>query len=79
MSFKSTSASDYVVGQIWARSGSNFYLLEQIRERLDFAGTVAAFERMVSRWPKATAKYIEDKANGPRCATTYRESRESLR
>ncbi|GAC1516238.1 MAG: hypothetical protein NVS1B11_36340 [Terriglobales bacterium] len=72
MSFKDSAGSDYVVGQIWARVGANYYLLEQVRERLDFPGTVVAFKRMCARWPKATAKYIEDKANGPAVIATLR-------
>lgn len=64
MTFKDTKASDFVVGQVWARRGANVYLLDQIHKRLTFTDTVAAFKAMAARWPQATAKYVEDKANG---------------
>jgi predicted phage terminase large subunit-like protein len=64
MTFKDTKSSDYVVGQVWARRGANVYLLEQVRARLTFTETLAAFKAMAKRWPQATAKLVEDKANG---------------
>ena len=64
MTFKDTKSSDYVVGQVWARRGANVYLLDQVHKRLSFTDTVTAFKAMVARWPQATAKYVEDKANG---------------
>lgn len=64
MTFKDTKSSDYVVGQVWARRGASVYLLDQVHKRLSFTDTVAAFKAMAGRWPQATAKYVEDKANG---------------
>lgn len=65
LAFKGTQASDYVVGQVWLRIGAEVWLLDQVRERLTFTQTVEAIRRMSSKWPQATAKFIEDKANGP--------------
>lgn len=64
MAFKDTKSSDYVVGQVWARRGASVYLLDQVHKRLSFTDTLTAFRTMVARWPQATAKYVEDKANG---------------
>lgn len=64
MAFKDTKSSDFVVGQVWARRGANVYLLDQIHKRLSFTDTVTAFKAMVAKWPQATGKYVEDKANG---------------
>lgn len=64
MTFKDTKSSDFVVGQVWARRGANVYLLDQVHKRLSFTDTVTAFTAMADRWPQATAKYVEDKANG---------------
>lgn len=64
MTFKDTKSSDYVVGQVWARRGANVYLLDQVHKRLSFTDTVTAFKALAARWPQATAKYVEDKANG---------------
>src|SRR5262249_11726955 len=41
-SFKDSRESDYVVGQVWLRFRSGFYLVDQIRERMDFVRTKQA-------------------------------------
>ena len=64
-SFKGLDTSDYVVGQIWGRSGSSFLLLDQVRGRMDLPATVKAVREQSKRWPNCCAKLIEDKANGP--------------
>lgn len=72
MAFKDTKSSDYVVGQVWARRGADVFLLDQIRKRLSFTETVTAFEGLVARWPGATAKLVEDKANGTAVINTLK-------
>lgn len=64
MAFKDTDHSDYVVGQVWARRGMHVYLLDQVRDRMTFVETQHAVRRLAAKWPQATAKYVEDKANG---------------
>lgn len=64
MAFKDLSSSDYVVGQVWGRWGLEVYLLDQVCERLSFVETLKAVRALSARWPQATAKYVEDKANG---------------
>jgi predicted phage terminase large subunit-like protein len=64
MAFKDTKSSDYVVGQVWARRGASVYLLDQVRKRLTFTETLTVFKTLTARWPEATAKLVEDKANG---------------
>jgi predicted phage terminase large subunit-like protein len=64
MAFKDTKASDWVVGQVWARYGPNMYLLTQVRGRWDFTTTCDKFEALVRDWPQARRKLVEDKANG---------------
>ena len=63
--FKDKKSSDYVVGQVWLRTGVHAYLLDQVRARLSFTATIAAIKAMTARWPQAVAKFMEDKANGP--------------
>lgn len=63
-SFKDTKGSDFVVGTVWARRGANVYLLDKVHKRLTFTETLTAFAALTARWPQATAKYVEDKANG---------------
>lgn len=64
MAFKDTKSSDFVVGQVWARRGPDVFLLDQVHKRLSFTGTLTAFLALVNRWPQATRKLVEDKANG---------------
>jgi predicted phage terminase large subunit-like protein len=64
MAFKDTKSSDFVVGQVWARRGAQVFLLDQVRKRLSFTETLIAFQAMVARWPQATRRFVEDKANG---------------
>jgi predicted phage terminase large subunit-like protein len=64
MAFKDTKSSDYVVGQVWARYGLEVFLLDQIHARLSFVETCKAMRRQAVKWPQATRKYVEDKANG---------------
>lgn len=65
LAFKDTKGSDYVVGQVWLRVGVHAYLLDQVRDRLNFTATCEAIKAMSAKWPQAVAKFIEDKANGP--------------
>jgi predicted phage terminase large subunit-like protein len=64
MSFKDSDSSDFVVGQCWARVGSLYYLVDQVRARMGFSATVEALKMMCKKYPKANAKLVEDKANG---------------
>ena len=72
MTFKDTKGSDYVVGQVWARKGADVFLPDQIRKRLTFTDTVTAFQGLAARWPQATAKLVEDKANGTAVINTLK-------
>ena len=72
MTFKETKGTDYVVGGLWAKKGSNSYLIWVIRARLDFAATIDAFNRMVHLFPNARAKLIESAANGPAVMSTLK-------
>jgi predicted phage terminase large subunit-like protein len=64
MAFKDTDGSDYVCGQVWARRGAEAFLLDQVHDRLSFVDTCLAVRTLAARWPQATAKLVEDKANG---------------
>lgn len=65
MTFKDTKGSDYVVGQVWARRGTDLFLLDQVRGRWDFTETCRQVELLHERWPQAHLILVEDKANGP--------------
>jgi predicted phage terminase large subunit-like protein len=65
MAFKDTKSSDYVAGQVWMRRGADVFLLDQVCKRLSFTDTLTAFAAMAARWPDASRRLVEDKANGP--------------
>lgn len=65
LAFKDAQTSDYAAGQVWGRLGSRRYLLDYDLRRVDVTGIVSHIQMWAVRWPEATAKLIEDKANGP--------------
>jgi predicted phage terminase large subunit-like protein len=76
--FKDTASSDYVVGQVWGRTGADKYLLDQVRGRMDFPTTVQAVKRLTAKWPQTGAKLMEDKANGSAVIATLKHEVEGL-
>lgn len=74
MAFKDEKGSDYVVGQPWSQRGAQFYLRDQVRERLSFPATCQAVVTMTARYPEGVAKLVEDKANGPAVLASLRKS-----
>jgi predicted phage terminase large subunit-like protein len=65
MAFKDAATSSYVVGQVWGKRGADAFLLDQVRDHMDFPTTCRAVEALSAKWPQASLKLIEDKANGP--------------
>src|SRR5260370_32056199 len=65
MEFKNGGTVDFVCGPVWGRRGGFFYLLDQVHGRFDFPKTIATVKILCERWPLATRKLVEDKANGP--------------
>lgn len=64
-SFKEAADSSYVVGQVCGRRGADKFLIDQVRACVDFPATLAAVRSLTAKHPRAHAKYVEDKANGP--------------
>ena len=73
MTFKDTKTADFVVGQVWGRKGADKYLLDQVRDRMDFPATVQAVRNLSAKWPQAKVKLVEDKANGPAVIATLKK------
>jgi predicted phage terminase large subunit-like protein len=63
-SFKDLQTSDYVVGGIFAKSGTDSYMLDMVRGHWDFPETVKQIKALSKRYPHCQEKFIEDKANG---------------
>lgn len=72
MAFKDTDDSSYVVGQVWSRWKGNAFLRDQDRDRMDLPKTCGAVAALSQRWPETTAKWVEDKANGPAVIQTLK-------
>lgn len=70
--FKDTDGTDFVVGQVWGKSGANVYLLDQVRKRMSFTATLKAVIDFKDKWPIARETLIEDKANGPAVIDTLK-------
>ena len=65
MNFKEGKNNSFVVGQVWGRKQSNIYLIDQFRGQIDFTQTIRELIRLTGLYPKAHAKLVEAKANGP--------------
>lgn len=76
--FKDEQGSDWVVIQVWARSGGDYYLCDQRRGKWDVLATCEQVERLSDLWPKAKTKIVEDKANGPAVVQTLRKKMSGL-
>ena len=63
--FDDTDSSDNVAGTVWGVIGSNIYLLDCVCKQMDFVTQVQEMKRMTNKWPNATGKIVEAKANGP--------------
>lgn len=67
--FKESDNSSFVVIQLWGVVWPNFYLIDQIRDRMGYIATVDSIKALMARWRPIYgdphAKLIEDKANGP--------------
>lgn len=70
MTFKDTDGTDFVVFQAWGQKGADFFLIDQVRDRMSFAVTCKKLLLFIQKHPKAVAKLIEDKANGPAIINT---------
>lgn len=62
--FKDAETSDFVVGQVWGKKGADAYLLDQVRGKWNITSTLQEVVALSAKWPKSSAKYVEDKANG---------------
>lgn len=64
LSFDKTDNGSFNVLQVWAWYGANIYLVDQIRERCEFVDAIRHFKTLTKRYPQATMKLVEKKANG---------------
>ncbi len=60
LAFKDSTNCDYSVFQVWATSGSNCYLIDQVRDRMNFPTVIREFRNFSSRYPQALVKIVEE-------------------
>jgi predicted phage terminase large subunit-like protein len=65
LAMKNVEDADFTVGLVIGRKGALCYLLDCIKARMDAPDQLKQIKELANRWPSATAKLIEDKANGP--------------
>lgn len=65
LTFKDADTSDYVVGQVWVKHKADRYLVDVVRDKMDFPDTLQAVKNLAKKYPRVREILIEDKANGP--------------
>lgn len=81
LTFKGAKTSDYVVGQRWARSGVDRYLIAQQRGQWSFIEQIEKIQNWAKKDDHALSPYgqyvhkiiIEDSANGPAVVSTLKD------
>jgi predicted phage terminase large subunit-like protein len=72
LTFTGKETSDFVCGGVLGRKGADIYLLDIVHDRLSFTESIAAITNLARKWPQATAKYVEETANGYAAIDTLR-------
>ena len=62
--FKDGDDNDFVAIQVWGKKNKNFYLVDAIKQHLNFVDTLSAIRNFKSKYPETIFILIEDKANG---------------
>ena len=62
--FKDQNKNDYVAIGVWGKAGNRIYLIDAIKEHLNFPDTLRKIKVTKARYPQIADILIEDKANG---------------
>ena len=65
MAFKGMADSNPVAGQVWAKAGPDYYLVDRVNRKMGFTDSLQAVRDMKKNHPRSRAILVEDKANGP--------------
>ncbi|MDD4450460.1 MAG: hypothetical protein PHS76_07120, partial [Sphaerochaeta sp.] len=65
MAFTKSEGSAKVAGFTMGRHGSGIYIKDLVNDKMSFTESVTAVRTLSGKWPKARAKVVENKANGP--------------
>jgi len=63
--FKNSEASAKCAGIIMARKGAEIFIIDLVNDKMSFTDSITAIKALSAKHPKARAKVVEDKANGP--------------
>lgn len=74
MKLKDKESGDFVVGQAWCRTGSDFWMLDQLRGQWNQATTKAAIALLSVRNPRIRRHVIENTGNGPEVMAELRRA-----
>jgi predicted phage terminase large subunit-like protein len=73
MSFKGSANSDYVACVVGAYRDGKFWLIDFIKEKLSFNGSLEMIRQIANKYPESRHNiHIEDKANGTAIIDTIR-------
>lgn len=75
MKLKDKATGSYVVGTVWARTGSGKWLLDVFRGQWSQAATTNAIALCSVRWPRIGSHLIENTGNGPEVMTELRDAK----
>jgi predicted phage terminase large subunit-like protein len=73
LTYKEGQDSDYTDVEAWGRKGPDIYLISQIRAQMGFSDQIEAIARMITLYPKAFHKEIEEAANGAAVIETLKQ------
>lgn len=74
LKLKDKEAGDYCVGQVWGRTGSTFWLIDQVRGQWPQAATRVGVALMLVRHPEIRRHFIENAGYGPEVMKELREA-----
>lgn len=65
MAFTKSEGSAKVAGFVMGRHHADIYIKDLVNDKMTFTESVAAVRTLSGKWPRARAKVVENKANGP--------------
>ena len=65
MAFTKSEGSAKVAGFVMGRHNADIYIKDLVNDKMTFTESVTAVRTLSGKWPRARAKVIENKANGP--------------
>ncbi len=63
--FKNSESSAKCAGIVMARKGAEIFFVDVVNDKMDFPTSATAIRSLTAKHPRARAKVVEDKANGP--------------